>query len=193
MTLVESKKLPLGIPFPFIQLPEVRTNKIVQPKPTNYKGILVVFLCAHCPYVKHIIAKLSELSFLWIQRGLFVVGISSNSFESHPEDSPEGLQAFAQKHKILFPLCFDENQEVAKKFQAQCTPECFLYDQKGKLVYHGQFDSSRPENKLPVTGIDLVKAIQGLIQKNQISKQQMPSSGCSIKWKNQNQDHSSSK
>jgi peroxiredoxin len=191
MVLVSSQSLALGSHLPTIQLKEVRTGRLVKPKPQNYKCVLICFVCAHCPYVLHIIQKLSELSFSWIQKGVCVVGVSSNDGEEYPEDSLEGLKNFATERKLFFPLCYDETQQVARSFRAACTPEFFLYDKRGKLVYHGQFDSSRPNNALPVTGMDLKKAIQNLLDNRVPNKQQTPSSGCSIKWKTQ--DHSSSK
>lgn len=147
------------------------------------KATVIVFTCNHCPFVIHIIEKLVELSNEYIKKGISFIAISSNDIEEYPEDSPEKMIEYANKYRLNFPYLFDETQEIARKYDAQCTPEFYLFDNNMKLVYHGQFDDSRPGNNIKVTGNDLKNALDSLLYGNEIDKNQKNSVGCSIKWK----------
>ncbi|CAF0703753.1 thioredoxin family protein [Candidatus Methylacidithermus pantelleriae] len=183
MAATRSLMLPLGTPCPDFALPDP-SGKIV--RRDDFQGapaLLVMFLCNHCPYVKHIRHHLAEFCRNYQKRGVAIVGINSNDPQRYPEDSPERM---AEEIKLVgypFPYLFDESQEVAKAFRAACTPDFFLFDQDRKLVYRGQYDDSRPGNGIPVTGHDLARAIDALLEGRPIPQDQKPSLGCSIKWK----------
>ena len=176
----------LGSPAPSFSL--TNFNSVVKGRTVSllnfeeYFALLVVFMCNHCPYVVHI--RDSFLSFVseYHEKGLGVVAINSNDVESYPDDSPEQMTEDAVKYSYQFPYLFDESQEVAKAFRAACTPDFFLYDKKRTLVYRGQYDSSRPKNSEPVTGVDLRNATNALLQNDIIASEQKPSMGCNIKW-----------
>ena len=142
-----------------------------------------MFICRHCPYVVHVQEELSRLGSDYYDEGLGMVAISSNDVDHYPDDHPDRLKAMAQELRFRFPYCYDESQEVAKFFTAACTPDFFLFDANQRLVYRGQLDSSRPGNKHVVTGIDLRTAIDAVLAKRSINKDQYPSAGCNIKWK----------
>jgi len=144
---------------------------------------LVVFICNHCPYVIHIRDSFISFSTEYESKGLGIVAISSNDVVSYPDDSPEKMRDEALKYAYPFPYLFDENQNVAKAYRAACTPDFFLYDNERTLVYRGQYDSSRPKNSVPVTGEDMRKATEALLNGDIIPAEQMPSMGCNIKWK----------
>ncbi len=149
----------------------------------NHRSLLVAFFCNHCPYVVHIRESFVHFANEYEPKGLGVVAISSNDIEAYPDDRPEKMSEDAQNYSYSFPYLFDETQEVAKAYRAACTPDFFLYDENRKLVYRGQYDSSRPKNTNPVTGEDLKNAVDALIQGNSIPENQIPSMGCNIKWK----------
>ena len=149
----------------------------------NQTSLLVAFFCNHCPYVVHIRESFVHFANEYEPKGLGVVVISSNDIEAYPDDRPEKMSADARNYSYSFPYLFDETQEIAKAYRAACTPDFFLYDKNRKLVYRGQYDSSRPRNSDPVTGEDLRKAVDALIQGNSIPESQIPSMGCNIKWK----------
>ena len=149
----------------------------------NYPALLIVFICNHCPYVIHIRDSFLSFSNEYESKGLGIVAISSNDVFSYPDDSPEKMRDDALSYVYPFPYLYDENQEVAKAYRAACTPDFFLYDEERKLVYRGQYDSSRPKNSIPVTGEDLRKATEALLNGENISTVQSPSMGCNIKWK----------
>ncbi len=153
----------------------------------EYPALLVAFICNHCPYVVHI--RDSFISFVseFNNKGLGVVAISSNDIETYPEDSPNKMTEDSLKYSYPFPYLFDEGQGIAKAYRAACTPDFFLYDKNRTLVYRGQYDSSRPKNSEPVTGIDLREATNKLIKGSKISSEQKPSMGCNIKWKKGNE------
>ncbi len=183
MVLTSSLDLPIGASAPYFSLPNVLDGKIVSlDEFKGKKGVLVMFICNHCPYVKHIRGKLVELVHEYMERGIGVVAINSNSTMTHPQDGPESMKELALKEKWKFPFLFDETQETAKAYKAVCTPEFFLLDSDFKLYYHGQFDDSRPGNDVPVTGNDLKKAFDGLLSGQPPPTNQRPSAGCSIKW-----------
>lgn len=157
----------------FTALNEIKSNK----------GNVIIIMCNHCPYVVHIMPKLVEISSKYMQRGINFIGINSNDLDAYPEDSPENMSNFIDKYGIQFPYLFDETQEIAKKYDAACTPDFYVYNQNDILVYHGRFDSARPKNNDAITGKDLSDALDALLEGREISKVQYPSIGCSIKWK----------
>ncbi len=147
------------------------------------KGTLIMFICNHCPYVVNIAAALSGFAKDFQSKGISTLAISSNDVENYPDDSPELMAENARENDYTFPYLFDETQEVARANGAMCTPEFFLYDDELRLVYHGQFDDSRPGNGITPSGKDLRSACEDLLLGNGISIQQIPSVGCGIKWK----------
>ena len=147
------------------------------------KGLLVIFLCNHCPYVHHVRGALVDFAREYQPRGLVIVGINANDVANHPDDSPDKMAEEVAKFGYTFPYLFDETQEVAKAYRAACTPDFFLFDKARKLVYRGQFDDSRPKNDLPVTGRDLRAAADALLSGGSIDPDQKASLGCNIKWK----------
>jgi peroxiredoxin len=174
----------LGSPAPDFQLPEVVTGKVVSRRDVaGPKGMLVMFICRHCPFVKHVQDELAKIGHDYAGRGVGIVAISSNDVTSHPEDSPTKLAYQAQELRLNFPYVFDESQDVARAYDAQCTPDFFLYDGQGRLVYRGQLDDSRPGNEIPVTGSDLRAALDAVIAGGAVLSEQRPSVGCNIKWR----------
>jgi len=142
-----------------------------------------MFICNHCPFVKHVNAEISKLAKDFVSKGINCIAISSNDVENYPEDAPELMKKNAIEQEFIFPYLYDATQEVAKAYDAACTPDFYLFDEHLNLRYRGQLDDSRPENGIPVTGKDLRDAIQNLIDGTSISKTQKPSIGCNIKWK----------
>lgn len=147
------------------------------------KGTLVMFLCNHCPFVHHVVEEIVMIANDYRVQGIGIVAISSNDVVNYPQDSPELMTEFAFENKFEFPYLYDETQEVAKAFDAACTPDFFLFDNQDKLVYRGQLDDSRPGNGIPLSGSDLRGAIDGVIYNRIINSNQKPSLGCNIKWK----------
>ncbi len=147
------------------------------------KGYLVMFICNHCPYVKHVADELARIGHDYLPQGIAVVAINSNDTTKHPDDSPEQMVHEAENRGYPFPYLFDETQEVAKAFRASCTPDFFLYNADKTLVYRGQLDSSRPGNDVPLTGSDLRAALNSVLSGEPIDEKQVPSIGCNIKWK----------
>jgi peroxiredoxin len=174
----------LGTDAPDFSLPDVVTGKMVSRQSVaGPKGMLAMFICRHCPFVKHVQEELARIGRDYARSGVGIVAISSNDVTSHPEDSPTKLAYQARELNFFFPYLFDESQDVARAYDAQCTPDFFLYDSRGKLVYRGQLDDSRPGNDIPVTGKDLRAALDALIAGQPISPQQRASIGCNIKWR----------
>ncbi len=174
----------LGSQAPDFALRDVVSGKTVSRKDVaGSKGMLVMFICRHCPFVKHVQDELAKIGRDYANRGIGIVAISSNDVTSHPEDSPTKLAYQAQELQFAFPYLFDESQEIARAYDAQCTPDFFLYDADGQLVYRGQLDDSRPGNEIPVTGKDLRGALDALIAGRAIPTEQRPSIGCNIKWR----------
>ena len=177
--------LPLGTRRPTIRL----TNAVdgaavdVDMLATGKPGTLVMFVCNHCPYVVHIRKELGRVANAAMEKGFAVVAINSNDIETYPQDGPTAMASLARDEGWRFPFLFDETQEVAKAFDAQCTPDLYVFDAAGKLAYRGQFDDSRPSNGKPVTGRDLRAAIDAVAAGRAPSSDQVPSVGCSIKWK----------
>lgn len=181
---VASTMLELGTKAPDFNLPDVTTGKSISLSTfQDQKALLVIFLCQHCPYVKHIKEQLVLVGKDYVPRGVGIVAISSNDVANYPDDSPAHLKAMASDLKLNFPVCYDEAQTAAKSYRAACTPEFYLFDQDRKLVYRGQLDDSRPKNDLPVTGKDLREALEALLSHKPISPAQKPGIGCNIKWK----------
>jgi len=176
--------LSLGAPLPSFQLPDVISGQLVSPDTIKRgKGVLVMFICQHCPYVVHVKEELARLGRDYEKKNIGIIAISSNDAKHYPEDRPEKLKAMALKLTLTFPLCYDETQNVAKAFTAACTPDFFLFDQQQRLVYRGQLDESRPGNGQPVTGKDVRAALDALLTDQPVSQNQRPSAGCNIKWK----------
>ena len=174
----------LGTNAPDFDLPDVVTGaKVSRQAAAGPLGLLVMFICRHCPFVKHIQDELAVLGRDYAGRGIGIVAISANDPASHPEDRPEKLAEQARTAGFVFPYLFDETQEIARAYDAQCTPDFFLYDGQGRLVYRGQLDDSRPGNGVPVTGRDLRSALDAVLAGTHIGVDQRPSIGCNIKWK----------
>ena len=182
MALTPSRMAPLGTPMPAFRLPDAE-GQILDSTDLTGAPVLVAFICNHCPYVKHIAASFSALSRELIEQGLAVVAINSNDWHSHPADSPEKMLLEARQHDYAFPYLVDESQQVARAFDAACTPDFFLYDREHRLVWRGQFDGSRPGNDVPVTGEDLREACLAVLAGRKPTDEQTPSVGCNIKWK----------
>lgn len=183
MVMVESTMLPLGTPAPDFSLSDVITGQTITL--ANFAGapaLLVMFICRHCPFVKHVEAELAQLGKDYQPRGVAMVAISANSLQTHPQDGPEHLKAQAEALGFTFPYCFDGSQETAKRYTAACTPDFFMFDQEKKLVYRGQLDDSRPSNGLPVTGKDLRSALDAVLAGLPVTTEQRPAVGCNIKW-----------
>jgi len=185
MALTESTmELELGTEAPDFALGDVVTGKTVRRDDfRGQKGLLVMFICTHCPYVKHVETGLAALGMDYDGEPIIIVAISSNDADTYPDDAPEGLKAQARRLGFRFPYLYDETQEAARAYRAACTPDFFLFDANLKLVYRGQFDSSRPGNGIPVTGQDLRAAVDALLAGKPVPKEQKPSIGCNIKWK----------
>ncbi len=183
MALTPSTMLELGTPAPDFSLPDVVTGSLISLQTFQGKtGLLVLFICAHCPFVKHLEGAIAQLGQDYQTQSLGIVAISANSLQTHPQDGPDHLKAQAQTCGFTFPYCFDATQAIAKAYSAACTPDFFLFDGERRLVYRGQFDDSRPGNGQPVTGQDLRRAIDQLLQGQPIPIDQKPSIGCNIKW-----------
>jgi peroxiredoxin len=184
MALTESTMLELGTTAPDFALTNVVTGKTVRRDDfRGQKALLVMFICAHCPYVKHIEKGLASLGKDYAGKPIGIVAISSNDVTTHPADSPSGLKQQALTLGFNFPYLYDETQAVARAYKAACTPDFFLFDGNLHLVYRGQFDSSRPGNGIPVTGNDLRAAIDLVLAGKPVPADQRPSIGCNIKWK----------
>ncbi|HEV2435579.1 MAG TPA: thioredoxin family protein [Verrucomicrobiae bacterium] len=183
MALTPSTMLPLGTTAPDFKLPDTH-GKIVSL--TDFQGkpaLLILFICNHCPYVKHIRAGLAQLARDYLPRGVAIVGINSNDVANYPEDSPARMKEEVKSAGYTFPYLYDESQAVAKAYRAACTPDIYLFDKDHKLVYRGQFDDSRPGNGVPVTGKDLRAALDAVLTGKPLPPDQKASIGCNIKWK----------
>jgi peroxiredoxin len=184
MSLTESTMLELGTTAPDFALTDVVTGKMVRRDDYHgSKALLVMFICAHCPYVKHIESGLAALGKDYAGKPVSIVAISSNDVTTHPADSPAGLKQQAETFSFSFPYLYDKTQAVARAYKAACTPDFFLFDTDLHLAYRGQFDSSRPGNGIAVTGKDLRAAIDLVLAGKPVPAEQRPSIGCNIKWK----------
>jgi peroxiredoxin len=183
MALTPSTMLPLGTSAPDFRLPDTTGKTVSLADFKNASALLVMFICNHCPYVKHIRAGLAQLGRDYQARGVAVVAISANDAANYPEDAPAKMKEEARGAGYTFPYLHDATQAVAKAYRAACTPDFFLFDGARKLVYRGQFDDSRPGNGVPVTGKDLRAALDAVLAGKPAPKDQKPSIGCNIKWK----------
>jgi len=179
--------IPLGTRAPGFRLPDTEGAPVSLDDFKGAPALLVVFLCNHCPYVKHVRHELARLGTEYQAKGVGVVGISANDVASHPEDSPARMTKEKAEVGYTFPYLYDESQEVALAYQAACTPDFYVFDKDQKLVYRGQLDGSRPGNPIPVTGKDLRSALDAVLAGKPVSEDQRPSMGCNIKWKRGNE------
>ncbi len=183
MVETRSTMLELGTPAPDFTLSSADGKPYSLADQSVDRGLLIVFICNHCPYVLHIASRLTEKIRDYQEKGISVVAINSNDYSAYPDDSPEKMTTLAASFRFTFPYLVDEQQEVAKRYQAACTPDFFLFDQDRKLIYRGQFDNARPGKNDPVTGEDLTAAVEALLARKPVASEQKPSMGCNIKWK----------
>lgn len=184
MARTASTMMALGTQAPDFSLKDVVSGRTIsRDQFAGMKGLLVMFLCAHCPFVKHVEQELARIGHDYAVNGLGIVAISSNDAEAYPEDAPAGLRAQSQRNRFTFHYLYDESQEVARAYNAVCTPDFFLFDSNNRLVYRGQMDGSRPGNGVPVDGRDLRAAIEAVMEGRPVPQDQQPSIGCGIKWK----------
>ena len=183
MVRTPSTMLPLGTVAPDFSLPNVDGSTVDYAAAAGTHGTVVMFICNHCPFVKHVADQLAALGREYQTRGIGFVAISSNDVATHPADSPEQMVAEADERGYTFPYLYDETQDVAKAYHAACTPDFYLFDADRRLVYRGQLDPSRPGGDVPVTGSDLRAAIEALLAGRPPLAEQVPSLGCNIKWK----------
>ena len=185
MAATPSAMLPLGTTAPDFNLPDTVSgeNKSLQDIKSDIATV-IMFICNHCPYVKHVNSELVNLSNEYSEKGISFAAISSNDVVNYPEDSPEKMKETASEMGYSFPYLYDESQEVAKAYQAACTPDFYIFDGDMKLVYRGQLDDSRPKTDIPVTGSDIRAALDNILEGEPVSSDQKPSIGCNIKWKN---------
>jgi peroxiredoxin len=177
-----STMLPIGTVAPKFCLPDINGKMVSLDDFRERKGLLVIFMCNHCPYVKHIAPELSKLADEYQAKGIGVVGISSNDVSSHPEDAPEKMKTEAQMQGYRFPYLYDADQQVARAYRAACTPDFYLFDDARELYYRGQMDETRPKQGVPPTGKDLRAALDALLAGQDSPQPQRPSIGCNIKW-----------
>lgn len=184
MALTGSRSLAIGTAAPHFALPDATTGATVTPASfAGKRGLLVMFLCNHCPYVKHIADGIAAFAREYEEKGLGIVAISSNDVDRYPADHPDRMKEEAHARGYGFPYVYDASQEIAKNYSAACTPEFFLFDHNRALVYHGRFDDSRPGTGTPVTGRELRAAADAVLAGKQPSAEQRASIGCSIKWR----------
>ena len=184
MVLTPSTMLSLGTQAPDFRLPDIISGQIISLASFEDKtALLLMFICCHCPFVKHIEQEIAKLGQDYKEQSLGIIAISANDISKYPDDSPENIKLMAQKLGFNFPFCYDETQKVAQSYTAACTPDFFLFNKSRKLVYRGQLDNSRPSNQIQVTGIDLRQAIDSVLADRLIDFPQKPSIGCNIKWK----------
>lgn len=184
MALTQSSAISLGTEAPGFSLPDTRTGATVSSdEVTGEHGLVVMFLCNHCPYVKHVADGIAAFARDYADKGLGIVGISANDADNYPADHPDRMKEEAEARGYVFPYLYDRSQEIAKAYGAACTPDFYIFDGNKKLVYHGQFDDSRPSNGKPVTGRDLRAAADAVLAGQAPSAEQHTSIGCSIKWR----------
>ncbi len=184
MSAVQSRMVPLGTSAPHFTLPDAVSGKLISLSDIKSdKATVIMFICNHCPYVINIRKHLAKLSSEYMQKGIAFAGINSNNFIAYPDDAPDKMKIMAESLGYKFPYLIDETQEVARAYQAECTPDFFVYDKNLKLIYRGQYDASRPGNGIAVTGSDLKRALDTVLEGREIPQEQIPSIGCNIKWK----------
>jgi len=185
MARTPSVMVPLGSEAPKFELLDVKTDKSVKSEDLfGKKGTLIMFICNHCPFVKHVNQQIVQISKDYQNSGIKLIAISSNDIINYPDDSPSEMKKVAIKENFTFPYLYDETQTIAKNYDAACTPDFFIFNSSNKLVYRGQLDDSRPGNNITVTGGDIRNALESLINFEEINPVQKPSIGCNIKWKN---------
>lgn len=182
MVLKNSTMLPLGTLLPDFSLQDTDGEYVSAGDFLDAKAVLIMFICNHCPYVVHVRDEIQRIAEAYQSQGVAVVGISSNSIQTHPQDGPEKMKDEKAAAGYTFPYLYDETQEVAKTFKAACTPDFYVFDGEQKLTYRGQFDNSRPGNDLAVTGADLCAALDAALAGKELMEEQRPSAGCNIKW-----------
>jgi len=187
MAMTASTMLPLGTKAPDFSLPDTEGKTISLSDFKDAPAVLIIFMCNHCPFVKHITGELVKLIKEYQQKGVAVAAINSNDVESYPEDSPDMMAKAAKEKDFTFPYLYNQTQEAAKAYHAACTPDFFLFDKDRNLVYRGQMDDSRPGNNIPVTGKDLRAALDAVLEGKEVAAEQKPSMGCNIKWKQGNE------
>jgi peroxiredoxin len=184
MVLTPSNMLPLGTKAPDFKLWDVISDKDLSFHELKSDiATVVMFICNHCPYVKHVQKGLVELANDYIPKGISFIAICSNDIENYPDDSPENMKAVAKRLGYPFPYLFDESQEIARAYDATCTPDFYIFDEELRCVYRGQMDDSRPGNEKPVTGRDIRDALDNILSGKPVTEEQYPSIGCNIKWK----------
>jgi len=184
MARTPSVMIPLGSKAGDFVLPDTKTgNPVSLNKAKGNKGTVIMFICNHCPFVKHVNPELVRIANDYSGKGISFIAISSNDAQQYPEDGPDTMKKVASELKYPFPYLYDESQDVAKAYQAACTPDFFIYDKDLNLVYRGQLDSSRPGSDIPLTGKDMRAALENIINNKPVSEDQIPSIGCNIKWK----------
>ena len=187
MARTPSTMLRLGTQAPGFSLPEPASGKTVASTDFSGRPLLVMFICNHCPFVIHVRAEMQRMAADYQARGIAVVAINANDADHYPDDSPEKMIEEVRQHGYTFPYLYDETQDVAKAYKAACTPDFFLYDKNHQLAYRGQFDDSRPQSGIPVTGADLRAACDAVLAGKPVPEPQKPSIGCNIKWKSGNE------
>lgn len=184
MAQTPSNMLPLGTKAPdFNLLDTLSDHRLTLDQCKGLKGTVIMFICNHCPFVKHVNSKLAKLAKEYKSKGINFIAISSNDVENYPQDGPEFMKKMAVDEGYIFPYLYDQTQTVAKAYNAACTPDFYLFNGQLELVYRGQLDGSRPGNDIPVTGEDMVNALNNLLKNQPISDDQQPSIGCNIKWR----------
>jgi len=183
MAVTPSTMLPLGTQMPHFALPDTRGKTVSLADFGAAEALLVVFMCNHCPFVKHIVDDFVDLAKEYQARGVAVVGINSNDVDAYPDDRPDKMAELAEGKGFTFPYLYDATQEVAGSYRAACTPDFFLFDKERRLVYRGQMDDSRPGSDEPITGADLRAALDTVLAGEPVGAEQKPSIGCNIKWK----------
>jgi len=187
MSRTASTMLEIGTSAPDFKLPEPTKGRLVCLDDYQDKPLLVVFSCNHCPYVIHILESFTEFANDIQSQGISVVMINANDVDNYADDSPEKMTSLAKLYGFEFPYLYDESQSIALAYRAACTPDFFLFDQQHKLVYRGQYDGARPGNNVQVSGMDLKSACDALLSNRLLSTNQMPSMGCNIKWRIDNE------
>ena len=184
MARTPSNMMPLGTLAPDFKLPDTISGKVLSlAELKSDKATLIMFICNHCPFVKHVDEGLVALANDYQDKGVSIIAISSNDVDNYPQDGPELMKEEAEKVGYNFPYLYDESQEVAKAYDAACTPDFYIFDKNLKCAYRGQLDGSRPGNDIPVTGRDIRAALDDIMAEKEVSAPQMPSLGCNIKWK----------
>lgn len=184
MAAIESNMMPLGTKAPYFNLPDTISGEQKSlSELKSDKATVVMFICNHCPFVKHVQQGLVQLANDYIRRGVSFIAISSNDVENYPEDSPQRMKQVAKQFDYPFPYLYDESQDIARAYLAACTPDFYIFDKDLKCVYRGQMDDSRPSNDIPVTGKDIRATLDAILAGKPVNEDQKPSIGCNIKWK----------